>query len=57
MSAIPDVNADPTNGGTLRPNIGPEPTTGDHFVPLFSPEFPLAAARPPGVEPYDSSGI
>jgi hypothetical protein len=34
MTAIPDVVADLSDDGTLRPNIG------DHFEPLFCPEFP-----------------
>lgn len=43
MSAIPNFVADPTDGGTLWPNIEPEPSASDHFVPLFGLEFPLAA--------------
>jgi hypothetical protein len=40
MSAIPGAVADPTDNGTLRPNIEPEPAAGNHFRPLFCPEFP-----------------
>ena len=57
MSPIPEVVADPTDDGTLRPNIEPEPTTGDHFEPLFCPEFPHSQALPPDVESDDPFGI
>ncbi len=50
MSPIPEVVADPTDDGALRPNIEPEPTTGDHFEPLFCREFPHSQTLPPDVE-------
>ena len=35
-----EVISDPTDpGGTLRPNLPPEPTVGTHFTPLPCPEF------------------
>jgi hypothetical protein len=31
---------DPTDpGGTLQPNLHPEIGTGDHYEPLFCPDF------------------
>jgi hypothetical protein len=50
MSAIPDVVADPTNDGTLWPNLEPEASTGDHFEPLFWPQFDSRYNLPPNVE-------
>jgi hypothetical protein len=57
MPLIPDVVADSTDTGTLRPDISPEPTTGDHFEPLFCPDFPHSVTLPPDVEPDDPFGI
>jgi hypothetical protein len=57
MSGIPDVVADPTDDGTLRPNIEPEPTTGDHFEPLFCPEFEQCTNLPPEVKSDDPFAI
>jgi hypothetical protein len=51
-----DVVADPTDDGTLRPNIAPEPTR-DHFEPLFTPQFPLTKTLPPDVDPDDPFSI
>jgi hypothetical protein len=40
LSARNEVIDDPTDpGGTLRPNLPPEPTTGTEFKPLSHPEF------------------
>jgi hypothetical protein len=44
-----EVVADPTDDGTLRPNIAPEPT-GGYFEPLFCPKFPSQRTLPPHVE-------
>jgi hypothetical protein len=45
-----DVVPDPTDEGTLRPNIEPEPTTGDHFEPFFCPEFEHRTNLPPDID-------
>jgi hypothetical protein len=39
MNAIPEFVAGPTDGGTLQPNIKPEPTTGDHSELYFCSDF------------------
>ncbi len=53
----PETVPDSTDPGTLRPNIKPEPTTGDHFEPLFCPEFEHCTNLPPGVKTNDVFGI
>jgi hypothetical protein len=57
MSAIPDVVPDPTDPGTVQPNIEPEPTTGDHFEPLFCSDFEHQINLPPGVDRNDPFSI
>jgi Transposase IS4 len=57
MRPIPEVVPDPTDDGTLRPNIEPDPTTGDHFEPLKYPKFDPAVTLPPDVESDDPFGI
>jgi hypothetical protein len=44
-----EVVADPTDDGTLRPNVAPEPT-GDYFEPLNATPFEPTKALPPDVE-------
>ena len=36
--------------GTLRPNLHPELGTGDHYEPLFCPEFDLIVSLPPSID-------
>ncbi len=57
MSAPIETVADSTDPGTLCPNIEPEPTTGDHFEPLFCPEFERRINLPPGLKGDDVFGI
>jgi hypothetical protein len=57
MPLIPDVVADPTDTSTLWLDISPEPTTGDHFEPLFCPDFPYSITLPPNIESDDAFGI
>ena len=52
-----DVAADPTDLGTLRPDIEPETTTGDYFEPLFCPEFEPRTNLPNNVKDDDVFGI
>jgi len=45
---------DPTDpAGTLRPNLPPEPETGDNFDPLPAPEFCHKINLPKDVNPID----
>jgi hypothetical protein len=44
-------------GGTLRPNLPPEPTFGTHFDPLPCPEFDHRVALPTTVDPHNSIAI
>ena len=57
MASKREVVADTTDPGTLRPNIAPEPTTGDQFEPLecppFSPKINLLAT----IDPNDAFAI
>jgi len=57
MSATPDVVADPTNDGTLRPNLELEVSTGDNFEPLFCLQFDSHNNLPPNVEKDDPFSI
>lgn len=50
-----DDSTDP--GGTLRPNLPPEPTFGTHFDPLPCPEFDHRVALPANVDPHDPIAI
>jgi hypothetical protein len=48
---------DSTDPGTLRPNIAPEPSTGDHFEPLICPEFDHCTNLPLDLKTDDVFGI
>jgi hypothetical protein len=52
MSKKPkNVVGDPTNPkGTLRPNLHPEIGTGDHYEPLFCPEFDRIINLPSSID-------
>ena len=52
-----DTVADSTDPGTLRPNIEPEKDVGDHFEPLFCPEFEPRINLPENVPQNDVFGI
>jgi hypothetical protein len=56
MSPIETV-PDSTDLGTLRPNIRPNPTTGDHFEPLLCPEFEHCTNLALGLRTNDVFGI
>src|SRR5208282_4159438 len=46
-----NVVGDPTDPkGTLRPNLHPEIGTGDHYEPLFCPEFDRIINLPAGTD-------
>jgi hypothetical protein len=48
------TNVDPTDPkGTLWPNLYPEMGTGDHYEPLFGPEFDRIINLPPGIDRAD----
>jgi hypothetical protein len=50
-----DDSTDP--GGTLRPNLPPEPTVGTHFTPLKCPQFKFQIALPLDVDVHDPVAI
>src|ERR1700736_1933438 len=50
-----DDSTDP--GGTLRPNLLPEPTVGTHFDPLQCPEFEYSINLPASVDPHSPIAI
>jgi hypothetical protein len=50
-----DDSTDP--GGTLRPNLPPEPTVGTHFDPLPCPEFEYCINLPASVDPHSPIAI
>ncbi len=52
-----DTILDSTDLGTLRPDIEPESTTGDHFEPLVCLEFDYQTNLPPGLKTDDVFGI
>src|ERR1700738_426945 len=52
-----DTIPDSTDPGTLRPDIEPESTTGDHFEPLVCPEFDHQTNLPPRLKTDDVFGI
>lgn len=54
-SKVVGDSSDP--GGTLRPNLPPEPTTGDNFDPLPHPEFESHINLPKDVNPMDPIAI
>ena len=49
--------ADPTDPGTLRPNLPPEPAIGDHYNLRKYPQFHRKINLPPGVDNTDAFGI
>jgi hypothetical protein len=57
ITRITEVVAENTHDGTLRPNLDPEPTTGDHFEPLSCLKFPPCQTLPPEVESGNPFGI
>jgi hypothetical protein len=53
-----EVIDDPTDpGGTLRPNLPPEPTVGAHFTPLPCPEFDYYINLPASVDQHSLIAI
>jgi hypothetical protein len=44
---------DPTDPGTLRPNVPPIESRGDEFVPMKCPDFDLEITLPDHVSPDD----
>jgi hypothetical protein len=53
-----NVVGDPTDPrGTLRPNLHPEIGTGDHYTPLFCPEFDRVINLPTGIDRTDPLAI
>jgi hypothetical protein len=44
------INDSTDPGGTLRPNLPPEPTVGTHFDPLPCPEFEYSINLPASVD-------
>jgi len=52
---VVDDATDP--GGTLRPNLPPEPTFGTHFDPLPCPEFEFRIALPASVDRHSPIDI
>jgi hypothetical protein len=50
-----DDSTDP--GGTLRPNLPPEPTVGTHFDPLPCPEFEYCINLPASIDPHSPIAI
>jgi hypothetical protein len=50
-----DDSTDP--GGTLQPNLPPEPTVGTHFTTLQCPEFEYCINLPPNVDAHDPIAI
>jgi hypothetical protein len=50
-----DDSTDP--GGTLRPNLPPEPTVETHFTPLKCSEFEFQIALPLDVDAHDPVAI
>jgi hypothetical protein len=58
MSSKNEVIDDYTDpGGTLRPNLPPEPTARTHFTPLQYPEFDFCINLLAGVDPHDPIAI
>ena len=58
MSFKNEVIDDPTDpGGTLRPNLPPEPAIGTHFTPLKCPEFSFHISLPPDIDACDPIAI
>jgi hypothetical protein len=58
MSAKTEVIDDSTDpGGTLRPNLPPEPTVGTHFEPLKCLQFDFRINLPPNVNAHDPIAI
>ena len=53
-----NVVGDPTDPkGTLRPNLHPEIGTGDHYEPLFCPEFDRIINLPTSIDRADPLAI
>jgi hypothetical protein len=52
---VVDDSTDP--GGTLRPNLLPEPTVGTHFTPLSCPEFDYYINLPASVDRHSPIAI
>lgn len=58
MPSENEVIGDPTDpGGTLRPNLPPEPTVGTHFTPLPCPEFDYCINLPASVDRHSPIAI
>jgi hypothetical protein len=58
MSSKIEVCDDTTDpGGTLRPNLPPEPTVGTHFTPLQCPDFEHRINLPASVDRHSPIAI
>jgi hypothetical protein len=55
QNEVIDDSTDP--GGTLRPNLQPQPTVGTHFDPLPCPEFEHRIHLPASVDPHSPIAI
>jgi hypothetical protein len=55
---LENIVGDPTDPkGTLHPNLHPERGTGDHYEPLFCPEFDRIINLPPSIDKADPLAI
>ena len=57
MSELQDVIPDPTDSGTLRPDLPPTSKTGTKFEPMEYPEFDSKINLPPHIKPRDAFSI
>ena len=57
MSELHDVVPDPTDSGTLRPDLPPTSKLGTKFEPMECPEFDFKINLPPHIKPRDAFGI
>ena len=48
---------DPTDAGTLRPNIKPLPKAGHSFTPMFIPDFAPKIVLPEGTSADDPATL
>ena len=49
--ALEPIEVDPTDDGTVRPNVEPLKTTGTKFIPMKLKEWSLEVTLPEGVNP------
>ena len=55
--SIPGTRLDPTDTGTLRPNLPPLEKPGTQFEPLEYPQFDRKINLPPNITPSNILGI